>query len=71
MGDSLCEKNKVSYGAIAVSIFCLAAISIVVPILDRKLDMASMEIERRMDAFKVRWLEQNYKIAKSQDIAKV
>lgn len=54
MGDSLCEKNKVSYGAIAVSIFCLAAISIVVPILDRKLDMASMEIERRMDAFKVR-----------------
>ena len=45
--------NRISYGTIAVSVFCLTTMAIVLPIINYRLDSAFMDIEQRMENFKV------------------
>jgi hypothetical protein len=45
--------NKVAYGSIGISLFCLGAMALVLPMLHYQLESASLEIEQRMEAFRV------------------
>jgi len=44
---------KIAYGSVGISLFCLGVMALLLPLLHYRLETASTDIERRMDAFKV------------------
>lgn len=45
--------QKVAYSTIAISVFCLSAMALFLPMLHYRLNAAHADIEMRMDAFRV------------------
>uniref|UniRef100_A0A915P1Q4 Nematode cuticle collagen N-terminal domain-containing protein n=1 Tax=Meloidogyne floridensis TaxID=298350 RepID=A0A915P1Q4_9BILA len=43
---------KIAYGSVGISLFCLGVMALLLPLLHYRLETASTDIERRMDAFK-------------------
>ncbi|KAF7634814.1 Col_cuticle_N domain-containing protein [Meloidogyne graminicola] len=43
---------KIAYGSVGISLFCLGIMALLLPLLHYRLETASTDIERRMDAFK-------------------